>query len=65
MPAATNPPDEIDQACAQQVSHAFDVTHDARYQRARLVGVIKSDGQARDVRLHLLAQFRNQPLRGL
>ena len=57
--------DELDQAGADQVAHAFHVGHDARDQHAGLVGVVIGHGQAADVRLHFAAQFGDQALRRL
>ena len=57
--------DEFDQAGADQVAEAFDVAHDARDQRAGFIGVVKGDGKAADVRLHLAAEVGNHALRGL
>ena len=57
--------DEIHQAGADQVAHAFHVVHDARDQRAALVGVVVGDRQPADVLLHFPAQFRDQPLASL
>ena len=56
---------EFDEPGADQISQAFDVTHDARDQRAGLGGVVEGDRQAADVRLHLQAQFGDHALRGL
>ena len=54
--------DEIHQAGADQVAHAFHVAHDARDQRAGLVGVVVGHGQPADVLLHFAAQLGDQPL---
>ena len=59
------PPDEIHQAGADQVAHAFHVAHDARHQHAGLVGIVVGDRQPADVFLHRAAQFGDQPLRRL
>ena len=55
--------DELDQAGADEVAHAFDVAHDARDQHAGLVRVVVGHGQTSDVLLHLAAQFGDQALR--
>jgi hypothetical protein len=46
--------DKIHQARTQQVANAFYIAHDARYQTARFVDVVKSYRQAGNVNLHLL-----------
>ncbi len=56
--------DEIHQARADQIAHAFDVGHDARYQHAALVGVVIADREASDVLLDFLAQLGDQSLAG-
>ncbi len=58
-----SPPAKSTKPVPKQVAHAFHIAHDARNQRARLIRVVKRDRQARNVFLHLLAQFRDQPLR--
>ena len=57
--------DELDQAGADQVADAFDIGHDARDQRAGLVGVVVGDRQPADMLLHFLPQLGDQPLRRL
>ena len=57
--------DQFDQTGADQISQAFDVAHDARDERAGLVGVVEGHRQAADVRLHLAAQVGDHALRGL
>ncbi len=54
--------DQVDQSRPQQVSHAFDVSHDARDQRAGFVRIVERNRKMRDVGLHLLTKFRNQTL---
>ena len=56
---------ELDQARADQIAQAFDVAHDARDQGAGFIGVVKGDGKAADVSLHLAAEVGNHALRGL
>ena len=51
------PAEELDQAGADEVAHAFDVGHDARDQLAGFVGVVVGDRQPPDVLLDFLAQF--------
>ena len=58
---ATN---KLDQPGADEIADTFHVAHDARDERAGFVGVIKRDGQAADVRLHLLSQFGDHLLGG-
>ena len=65
MTAVSKSADEIHQAGADQVAHAFDVAHDARDQHAGLVRVVVGDGEPADVLLHAAAQFGDQLLRGL
>ncbi len=55
--------DQIDQSGPQQIADAFHVGHDARHQRAGLVGIVERNRKMRDVRLHFLPKFRDQPLR--
>ena len=52
--------DELDHAGADQIAHALDVRHDARYQLAGLVRIVVGDGQPADVFLNLAAQFGDQ-----
>ena len=59
------PAGKLDQSCADQVAHAFNVIHDARDQRAGLVGIVISHWKASNMRLHLLPQLRNESLRRL
>src|SRR5216684_756386 len=54
---------KVHQSGPQKVAYPFHVAHDAGYQTASLVGVVKSNWQARDVGLYLLAQFGDQALR--
>ena len=56
---------KIHQACTQKIAHAFHVAHDSGYETASLIRVIKGHRQARNVRLNLLAQLGDQPLRRL
>ena len=63
--AVSRPPDEFDQAGAQQIANAVHVGHDARHQRSGLVRVEVCDGQTANVGLHLGAQFGDQALAGL
>ncbi len=55
--------DKFDQAGAHQVAHAFHVGHDARHQRAGLVGVVVGHRQPADVLLNFAPQLGDQPLR--
>jgi hypothetical protein len=57
------PSSKIHQPGAQQIANAFYVGHNARDQRSGFVGIIESHRQVGNVRLHLLAEVRNQPLR--
>ena len=54
---------KIHQARSQQIANALHVAHDARHQSAGLVGIVKSNRQAGDVLLHLLAKVGDQALR--
>ena len=62
--AVINAADKIDQAGADEIADAFNVAHDARDEHAGFVGVVKGDGKAADVRLHLEAQLGDHALRG-
>ena len=55
--------DEVDQAGADKIPHAFDVAHDPRDEGAGAVSVIKGDGEPADVLLHLPAQVGDHALR--
>ena len=57
--------DKLHQAGADEIAQAFHVAHDARDERAGLVGIVKGDRQAADMRLHLAAKFGDHALRGL
>ena len=57
--------DKLDEARADEVAHAFDVAHDARYQQAGAVFVVEADRKTAYMLLHLLAQFRYHTLRRL
>ena len=59
------PAGEVHQTGADEVAHALDVAHDARNQRAGLVGVVIRNGQSPDVLLHPTAQLGDQLLRRL
>ena len=61
-PGSENSAGEINQTRAQQIAHAFNITHDARNQIPGLVAVVKSHRQARNVRLHLLPQLGYESL---
>ena len=53
--------DELHQAGADEVAHAFHVAHDARNQRAGAVFVVEAT-ESRPRALHLAAHFGNQAL---
>ena len=59
-----NSPGKLNEPGANEVSHAFDVAHDARDQDASFVCVVERHGQAPHMRLNLDAKFRDHPLRG-
>ena len=54
--------EEVDDACADEVTDAFDVGHDARYEGSGAVLVIEGYGQAADVGLDLHAEFGDEAL---
>ncbi len=62
--AVIMPPTKSTRPCAQKVADALHVAHDARYQVARAVGIIKPNWQPADVILHLFPQISDQLLRG-
>ena len=57
--------DEFDEAGADEIADAFDVAHDAGNERAGFVSVVKGDGEAADVGLHLAAELGDHFLCGL
>ncbi len=56
--------DKFDEAGADEIADAFDVAHDARNEHAGFVCVVKGDGEAANVRLHLAAQLGDHFLGG-
>src|SRR5262249_26473867 len=50
---------KIYKASADQVTHAFHITHDSRYQNTALGRIVERHGQPPDMRLYFLSQLGN------
>src|SRR5271165_6319411 len=57
--------DKLDQAGADEITHAFHVGHDAGHKNAGAIAVVEAHGEASDMLLHLPAQVGDHALRGL